>query len=142
MYNNGAGIGALALAIGALFCGFVCLLSIKFGTKNISSFDTICLIGALLAIVVYAFLHQPLLSVILISLIDFAGFLPTLRKAYHEPYTETLSMYALFTLSGIFSILSLSAFSFITAFYPVTLVVINTIGTLMIWIRRKQIKSN
>lgn len=138
MYNSGAGIGALALAIGAFFCGAICLLSLKLGTKNITVFDTICLTGALAAICVYAFLHQPLLSVILISVIDFAGFLPTLRKAYYEPWTETLSMYMLFTVSGIFSVMALAHYSLVTTFYPLTLIVINTLGTIMIWWRRKE----
>ena len=112
-------------------------LSLKYGTKSITAFDTVCLIGALGAIVIYAFLHRPLLSVILISVIDFTGFLPTLRKAYHEPYSETLSMYILFVLSGIFSVMALAHYSLVTTFYPLTLIIINTIGTGMIWWRRK-----
>ncbi len=139
MYNSGAGMGALSLAIGALFCGIVCLLSIKYGTKNITLFDTICLIGALVSIVVYIFLHQPLLSVILISIIDFMGFLPTLRKAYHEPHSETLSMFILFVLSGVFSMLAMQEYSLTTMFYPCTLMLINTIGSGMIWMRRRTI---
>lgn len=142
MYNNGAGIGALALAIGALFCAAICLLSLKLGTKNITLFDTICLAGALGATGIYVFLHQPLLSVILISAIDFTGFLPTLRKAYYEPWTETLSMYMLFVLSGIFSVMALAHYSLITTFYPLTLIVINILGTIMIWWRRRTAKKS
>lgn len=142
MYNSGAGYGALALGIGAFFCGLVCALSLKYGTKNITVFDTICLVGALASIVVYVFLHQPLISVILISAIDFMGFLPTLRKVYHEPYTETISMFALFTLSGVFSVIAMSEYSIITLFYPCTLMVINTMAVVMIWMRRKQSPSN
>ena len=137
MYKNRAGIGALALAIGALFCGFICVLSLKYGTKNITPFDTFCLIGALAATGTYAFLHRPLLSVILVSVIDFTGFLPTLRKAYSEPHSETLSMYTLFVISGIFSVMALSTYSLITTFYPLTLIIINILGTAMIWWRRK-----
>jgi hypothetical protein len=137
MYANGAGIGALALTIGAFFCAFLCIISIKYGTKNITKFDTFCLIGGLVATGVYVFLHQPLLSVILISVIDFLGFLPALRKTYLEPHTETLSLYALFVISGTFSVLALSTYSLITMLYPLTLVAINTIATIVIWIRRK-----
>jgi len=137
MYKGGAGIGVLALTIGTFFCGFTCVISIKYGTKNISTFDTICLIGALASMCIYFFMHQPLLSVILISAIDFMGFLPTLRKAYYEPYTETLSMFAFFMISGIFSVLALSTYTVITAFYPLTLVFINVIATVVIWARRR-----
>src|SRR5580692_12753970 len=65
MFSTGAGIEAMALAVGSVFCIFIFILSLKYGTKNITVFDTICLIGALAAIGVYLFLHNPILSVIL-----------------------------------------------------------------------------
>src|SRR5579872_3950119 len=61
MYNSGAGIGILALATGSVLCGYVTILCIKHGTKNINTFDTLCLIGALISIAVYIFLKQALL---------------------------------------------------------------------------------
>ncbi|HTB07506.1 MAG TPA: hypothetical protein VK806_11190 [Bacteroidia bacterium] len=137
MYNSGAGIGILALATGSVLCAYTCILSIKFGTKNITTFDTFCLIGALISIAVYIFLKQPLLSIILISAIDFVGFLPTLRKAYIEPYSETLAMFAFFALSGTFTMLALHDYSFTTILYPLTLIGINIIATLVIWMRRR-----
>ncbi|MGP8214867.1 MAG: hypothetical protein ACLQQ4_04825 [Bacteroidia bacterium] len=137
MYANGAGIGILALATGAILCGYTCVLCIKYGTKNITSFDTICLIGALGSIAVYIFMKNPLLSIILISAIDFVGFLPTLRKSYIEPYSETITMYAFFSLSGVFTMLALSSYSVITALYPITLIIINIIATVVLYIRRK-----
>ena len=141
MYNSGAGIGILALATGSVLCAYTCILSLKYGTKNITTFDTLCLIGALVSIAVYIFLKQPLLSIILISAIDFVGFLPTLRKAYIEPYSETLAMFAFFALSGTFTMLALHDYSFTTILYPLTLIGINIIATLVIWIRRKNIPS-
>ena len=136
MYNSGAGIGILALTTGSVLCGYVCILSIKYGTKNITSFDTLCLIGALVSIAVYIFLKQPLLSIILISAIDFVGFLPTLRKAYIEPYSETLTMFAFFAVSGVFTMLALHDYSLTTILYPLTLIGINIIATSVIWLRR------
>jgi hypothetical protein len=138
MFNSGAGIGVLALATGSILCAYVCILSLKFGTKNITTFDTACLIGALISIAVYIFLKQPLLSIILISAIDFIGFLPTLRKAYIEPYSETLIMFAVFAVSGTFTMLALHDYSLTTILYPLTLIGINIIATVVIWWRRKQ----
>ena len=141
MYNSGAGIGILALATGSLLCAYVCILSIKHGTKNITTFDTVCFIGALISIAIYIFLKQPLLSIILISAIDFIGFLPTLRKAYIEPYSETVSMFAFFAVSGVFTMLALSDYSLTTILYPLTLILINVIATLVIWVRRYSLSS-
>lgn len=141
MYNNGAGIGILALAIGTFFCAFICIISFKYGTKNITPFDTVCLVGALISIGVYVFLHQPLLSVILVSVIDFMGFLPTLRKAWAEPHTETVSMYAFFLISGMFSVLALREYTVITTLYPLTLIGINSIASVTLVIRRASLSS-
>ncbi len=138
MFNNHAGFGVLSLATGTVLCAFTCILSIKNGTKNITTFDTICLIGALASICVYIFLKDTLLSIILMSVIDFVGFLPTLRKMYIEPHSETLAMYALFAFSGTFTLLALSEYSLITILYPATLMLINIIATLVIYMRRKQ----
>jgi hypothetical protein len=136
MYNSGAGIGILALATGSILCAYVTILSIKHGTKNINTFDTLCLIGALASIGVYIFLKEPLLSIILISAIDFVGFLPTLRKAYIEPYSETLTMFAFFAVSGVFTMLALHDYSLTTILYPLTLIGINILATTVIWLRR------
>lgn len=53
MVLNGAGIGALGLAIGATLCVFVFILSFWYGTKNITRFDKVSFIGAFSAIVVW-----------------------------------------------------------------------------------------
>lgn len=137
MRESGAGIAVLSLSSGAVFCGFISILSIKHGTKNITAFDTFCLIGSLAAIAVYIFMHNPLLSIILISAIDFTGSLPTLRKAYMEPQTETLSMYAIFVFSGSLNMVALPVYSLATALYPLTLIGINFLVAMIILVRRK-----
>jgi hypothetical protein len=137
MFNNGAGIGALALATGALFCMYVFILSLKYGTKNITVFDTVCLIGALAAIGIYIFLHNPTLSVILITVIDFAGFLPTLRKAYAEPYSETISLFTLGVVWSTFNLVAISSYSIVTTLYPAFILFANALCSALLWTRRK-----
>jgi len=137
MFNNGAGIGVLALAVGAVLCGYVFILSLRYGTKNITIFDTICLIGALAAIIIYAFLHNAFLSIILITIIDFMGFLPTLRKSYVEPHTETISMYALGVVWSSFNLVAISTYSVVTILYPSCILFANFICCCTLWLRRR-----
>lgn len=40
MIKGGASFGALALAVGSLFCITIFLLAFKYGTRNITKFDT------------------------------------------------------------------------------------------------------
>jgi len=137
MFNSGAGMGALPLAVGVGFCIYIFILSLKYGTKNITVFDTVCLAGALAAIVVYVFLHDAVLSVILVTIIDFVGFLPTLRKAYSEPYSETLSLFAIGIITGIFSIAAIPSYSIATTLYPAFIMFANVFCVSLLWIRRR-----
>jgi hypothetical protein len=132
MLKGGAGIGIASLAIGAPLCGFIFFLSFHYGTHNIKVFDTICLIGALIAICVYLFLHDPLLTVIIITITDFIGFLPTLRKAYEEPNTETLSNYVLSSFSSLLAIGALQRVNVTTSLYLISLVITNGICAMII----------
>ena len=140
MFRGGARLGVLWLFIESLSCFFVFLLSFKYGTKNITKFDTICLFGALIAIFIYVFLHNPLLSIITISLIDFVGFLPTFRKSYEEPQTETASVYIASAFSYIFGILALSSYTLTTTFYLTSLMITNATCWLIIVLRRRKLR--
>lgn len=138
MLYGGAGIGVLPFVIGTILCGSIFILSFKYGTKNITLFDTICLIGALFALTFYIFLHDPLVSIILVSLIDFIGFVPTFRKSYVEPKTETSSTYLISAISSILAIGALLNYSFITLLYPITLILTDmTCWSIIIFRRRK-----
>ena len=137
MLRSGAGGGALSLAIGAGLCGFIFLLSLRYGTKNITRFDRACFIGALLAIAVYLFLRNGLLSVIIVTLTDLTGFLPTMRKAYVEPHSETESTYFLSALSSALALGALSAFNATTALYLISLVITNSTCGIIIFTRRR-----
>ena len=131
---SAAGVGAIGLVSVIVF-----LLSFKYGTKNITTFDTICLVGALLAISVWIFAHNVLLSIILVTVIDFIAFLPTFRKAYEEPFSETLILYVCSALSNLFSFLAITHHSVTSSLYVSSLVLTNTIFVTLVVIRRRRL---
>ncbi len=141
MLNSGAGIGASSLFIGVILCSFVFLLSLKHGTHNIKTFDVICLIGALVSVIIYIFLQNAVFSIIIISITDFIGFLPTIRKSYEEPETETVSTYFLSSISSFFALLAISFFSFTTSIYLLSLIITNGGCAILILARRKYLKN-
>lgn len=138
MLSGGAGIGIASLTLGALFCGFIFILSLKHGTQNIKTFDKICLMGALIAIGIYFFLHNALLSVIVVTLTDFIAFLPTFRKAYEEPKTETASTFILSSSSNLLALGALTIVNLTTSLYLISLVITNAVCALIILTRRKK----
>jgi hypothetical protein len=130
--------GALGIGIGTLFCSLIFFLSFKYGTKNITRFDKICLAGSILSVVLWIFTKDPTLAVILISVIDFMAFMPTYRKGYEEPLTETVSTYLLSSISSIFALVALTDYSVATSLYLVSLVLSNGIFVIILIYRRSK----
>ena len=139
-FKEGAGYGAWASTINAALCLSVFFLSLQYGTKNITRFDTICLLGALLAIALYLLLADPLLAVIVVALIDFVGFLPTMRKGYAEPWTETPSAFAIATLANSLSLFAIQNYTIVTVLYVATLVLTNAMMLAILLARRRQVE--
>lgn len=125
MWHGGAGIAIASSVIGAVFCALIFLFSLRGGTKYITRFDSICLVGALAAMVAYFFLHNPLLSVIFATLTDVIGTVPTLRKAWTAPRTETASTHLLSSAAGASALAALAVWNFVTVFYVATVTVLD-----------------
>lgn len=140
MWSSGAGVAIASSVIGAVFCSFIFILSFKYGFKGITRFDTICLFGALFALAAYLLFHNPLLSIILVTLTDVIGFLPTLRKAYRAPHTETASTHLLSAASGAFAIAALSIFTPTTSLYLFAVTLMDVSCGLLVLARKKSIK--
>ncbi len=82
----------------------------------------------------------PFWSVILVTMIDFVGFLPTLRKSLLKPFEETLSIYVLTSLKFFLALLALQDYSVITALYPAYMIVVNLLFVAVVRsIRARQI---
>ncbi|MDD4662049.1 MAG: hypothetical protein PHG24_02085 [Candidatus Pacebacteria bacterium] len=141
MIYGGADWGSLSLAIGLIFVTFVFLLSFKYGTKDITKSDTVILIFALLAIIVWWQLKNPILSVLMVSIIDVFGFIPSFRKTFNDPWSETLSSWGLFATSNILALLAMSEYNFLTIFYVSVISIGNILVFLIALIRRKQLQN-
>jgi hypothetical protein len=139
--KDGAGYGAWALAVGAFFCFAIFLLSFKYGTKNISRFDLVCLVASITAIGAYIFIENPIWATIIVAITDFVGFLPTFRKGFQEPYSETVSTFILSALANGFSMAALQNYSLTTILYIGSLFFTNSSFATMIIVRRNRLKS-
>lgn len=137
-YGNG-GWGSYALLVGTIFVFIIFLLSLRYGTKNITKGDTVILIAALLAVVVWWQLHSPLLSVLMVSIIDFISYVPSFRKTFAEPFTETPLSWAIFSLSNILTVFALTEYNFLTLFYLSAITLANIILLTICLLRRRVI---
>ncbi len=137
LWYGGGGWGALTLTMGTVLVFFVFLLSLKLGTRNVTKVDTTILIAALLAIVVWWQLRNPLLAVIMVSVIDVIGYFPSLRKTFAEPWTETPVSWLMFALTNILSMLALSEYNFLTLAYLVAITAANICLLTICLVRRR-----
>lgn len=135
-----AGIGAFVTVAASLTCFLIVILGLKNGKKDITKSDTVFFVAALFALVIWVFAKQPVVSVILISVIDMLGFAPTIRKSWNNPYSETLFTYLLNSFRHGLSIVALQNYSVVTWLFPATWAVANGLFGLMLIIRRKQLK--
>lgn len=113
-----AGPGAWATGCTVAIDLFIFVLSLKYGTADITRADKICLAGALAALAVWAVSDSLVLSIILLTIIDTLAFVPTIRKILKSPGEETFITYPISSLRCLLSIVALSNYTIITGLYP------------------------
>lgn len=119
---SGGGPGSWATGVAAVATIFTLLLSLKGGydTKDITTFDRICLILALLSIFPWLLTKNVLWSVLLATFIDLIAFFPTMRKTWHAPKSESLGSMVVDAVKHALSTFSMGTYSLITLVYPLS----------------------
>lgn len=134
--KGGGGYGSWMLLTGSSLCFFVFILSLRYGTHNITKFDKFCLFGALIAVALYLIIKDPIWSVFMVVAADSAAFFPTYRKTWEEPETETISTYAISVLACVLALWALENHSLTTTLYLAVLTATNSGLVFVILLRR------
>ncbi|HEX6258500.1 MAG TPA: hypothetical protein VFZ48_03405 [Candidatus Saccharimonadales bacterium] len=137
--SDNAGPGAWITGVTALVSFVIFGLALKRGEKDITTSDKWNLGAAAFALLLWCFTSDPLLSVIIITIVDFLGFLPTIRKSYKKPYEETLIHYILAGLKFALAIVALDNYTLVTWLYPASLVAANLFFVVMSVVQRKRL---
>lgn len=117
--SDNAGPGAFVNLAAASVCILIVILGFKQGDHDLTTSDTIFFVGALLSLGIWLIADQPVISVLLISVIEHLGFIPTIRKSWNKPYSETLITYEINTFRFSLAILAIENYSIITTLSPV-----------------------
>jgi hypothetical protein len=123
------GISVIAILIAGFFKG----------DRYIKRMDWVCLILGIFAVVAWLVSKQPLLSLVLLCIVDVFAFAPTYRKAFHKPQEETLTTYILAATKYVFALAALGNYSVQTMLYPLCEIVLCGIMIGLLFVRRKQI---
>jgi len=137
--SAGAGPGSWVTLGLVIITVSIFFLSLRSEEKHIKPVDIITLILALSALPIWLIIKQPVISIILLSIIDILGFVPTVRKSWHDPYSETLSFYIVVTFRHALSLFAIAEYNLITSLFPATWVIMNALFSMMLIIRRKKV---
>jgi len=138
---SGAGPGAWIIGVAAILSLVVFVIAIFKGEKEITRLDEMSVAFAILGIALWIVTTNPLWSVVVVSIVDAVGYVPTFRKTYKQPYGETLALYLLSTVSFVISLFALQMVNLTTALYPSSLIATNIVFISMVLVRRKKGKS-
>jgi hypothetical protein len=139
--SDKAGAGAYVTLAAAMVCFAIFIIGTRQGDKDITKLDTLFLIFSFIALGLWLFADQPVLSIVLLSSIDMLGFIPTIRKSWYKPNQETLSSYATNTFRFGLAIIALQHYTIVTSLYPITWIIANGGFSIFLVVRRKQLNQ-
>jgi hypothetical protein len=113
-------------------------LSFKYGIGGTPRLDKICYVIFGAALAGYLVFERPLLSMVCLIFADFAGFLPTLKKNYADPLSDS---WVFFVVAGVIApglaIAASDGNGTIEIIFPCYVVIINSLAAFPLIFRRK-----
>ncbi|MES2087826.1 MAG: hypothetical protein V4467_02425 [Patescibacteria group bacterium] len=129
---KGGGIAVIATGVSEIFTIIIFLLSLKYGFKNPPKVDNYFLVFALLGLIPWFITKDPTISVITVVSIDLIAFIPTLRKTYCFPKSETPLLYGSNVLRHFLILATLGSYNVATMLHSISMIVTNSIMVIFI----------
>ncbi|TGM35189.1 hypothetical protein [Leptospira biflexa] len=141
LVGNG-GIGTLPIAISGITTFLVALFAYhKRGEIKITNVDWFFFILALSSLPFWFFFSSPLAAVIVLSIADSLGFIPTIRKGYTSPHSEPLGFYLIFLIRNTLAIMALAEWNLTTVLFPGSAGLACLVFVILVKFRQKNQKS-
>lgn len=137
--NNYAGWSTWITWATTLACIIIVAISPWYGEKNITKFDAYSLVACLCTIVVWILTKDDLIAVALSCIVNALAFLPTWRKIYFKPHTESTLVYFISAFRSFLSVISIHQFSMVNWLFPAYLILNNLGLGIFRMIREKKI---
>ena len=136
--EDDAGVGAWPIGVSGVITIFIAILAyVKRADITITGIDWLFFIAAISSLPLWYLTADPLSAVIVLTTVDVLGFGPTVRKAYADPFSESLLFFALFAARNCFVITALEHYSMTTVLFPVVIAMACLLLIAMILYRRR-----
>jgi len=140
--TNGGGAMSWSTLMVGLISFFICAVSWRSGGKRIiTRNDRVSFGAALIATVLWVFAREPTLSMLLLVCADLFGFIPSVRKTWRDPYSETLTMWSINVLRHGLNIFAITTYSLLTLVDPIVWAIGNLGFCLMVLVRRRVLRK-
>ncbi len=116
----------------------IAILALRYGYIKWSKLDTFCIIAALISIIPWILSDNATLTLLINTIIDGAGALPTLVKTYYESETEDLTAWSIFFAANVIQLFAIETWN-IASLYPIYLVLLA--ANITLFILRDKIKN-
>jgi hypothetical protein len=139
---DGGGLGAWPIGISGILTFCIAVMAYqRRGAIHITRSDWFFFLSSLSAIPLWILTSNPLWAVLLLTAVDAAGFMPTLRKSYHDPHSEPLSFASVLALRNATSIVALEHYSLTTITFPAVIGLICIVFVAIIIVRRNVLST-
>jgi hypothetical protein len=105
----------LSFAVGPLL---IAIVSVRRGTGGFTGFDGVCVIAALIAAILWWATGSPIVALVLLMVADSLGLLPTIRKTWRDPASESRLPWALWLVADALNLVAVQKWNFAQTFYP------------------------
>lgn len=140
-WHGGSSLTSVGIWVFVFYVFIISLLSFKYGTKDITKSDTFFLLLALSAVLLWWQLNNPLLAVLMVTVIDVLAYVPTYRKSFKDPYSETIIFWLAMALVNTLLLLANTEYNLLTVTYVAALIITNIIQVLVCIFRRRAIAT-
>ena len=136
--TDGGGAGAWPIGVSGLITIYIAFLAYtKKSDSSITQTDWLFLALASTALPLWYISADPLWAVVILTTVDLLGFGPTFRKAYHHPFEEQLTLFAIMTIRNLVAITALQHYSLTTVLFPALTALACAVFIAMVGYRRR-----
>ncbi len=134
---------SLYVALAFVLCNTtVFILSLKHGIGGFNKVDKIGLLLAFFVLVVWYFTASAALAIVCIVMFNSVAKFLVAHKAFYRPNTELMFSWLTGIFAGLFSALAVGKLDIILLLAPIQIFTSSLVITLIIYLRRQQIKLN
>jgi hypothetical protein len=135
----GAGLSILPIFMAGFTSLVVIIISVlkKNGYWKINFFDVVCGVISLFALILYVFTHNVSISILFAIISDGLAYIPTIRKSWNFPESETGLMYTTGIVSNLIGLLTIKTWTFPIYSFGIYIILFNSIVVFSIY--RKKI---